>query len=80
MNKMILEIEETLQGRHISEVYKEIKTINEGFQLHTDICRNEVGEIIGQREKMLSRWKEYFRELLNKGATEEQIMIDKDDN
>jgi hypothetical protein len=51
MNKMLLEIEEKFQGRHISEAYKEIKTTKEGFKPHTDICRNEVGEIIGQREK-----------------------------
>jgi hypothetical protein len=81
MNNMLLEIEEKLQGRHISEAYKEIKTIKEGFQPHTDICRNEVGEIIDQREKILSGWMEYFRDLLNKGATEEQItMTDKGDN
>jgi hypothetical protein len=81
MNKTLLETKEKLQGRHISEAYKEIKTIKEGFQPHTDVCKNEVGEIRGQRENILSRWMDYFRELLNKGATEEQItMIDKDDN
>jgi hypothetical protein len=43
MNKTLLQIEEKLQGRHISEACKEIKTIKEGFQPHTDVCRNEVG-------------------------------------
>jgi hypothetical protein len=51
MNKTLLKIEEKLQGRHISEAYKEIKTIKEGFQPHTDVCRNEVGEIISQEKK-----------------------------
>jgi hypothetical protein len=31
MSKTLLEIEEKLQGRHISEAYKKIKTIKEGF-------------------------------------------------
>jgi hypothetical protein len=31
MNKTLLEIEEKFQGRHISEAYKEIITIKEGF-------------------------------------------------
>jgi hypothetical protein len=51
MNKTLLEIEEKLHRRHISEAYNEIKMIKVGFQPHTDICRNEFGEIIGQREK-----------------------------
>ena len=46
-------------------MYKGIKEIKRGWQPQTNLCRDKAGNFIGDKNEILKRWEEYFKELLN---------------
>jgi hypothetical protein len=42
-----------------------------GFKQRTDFCRNKEGYLIGNKEGIKNRWKEYFQDLLSQSPVQE---------
>lgn len=51
--------------------YKTIKSLRKGRTKKIDTIRNKDGLILTEGQQIMSRWKEYFEELLNRGAAAE---------
>jgi hypothetical protein len=43
-----------------------VQKIKDRYKLHTDLCKDTKGHIIGDKEKIRGRWVEHFEEILNK--------------
>jgi N-acetylneuraminic acid mutarotase len=52
--------------------FKTIDNLKKGLQPRSNGCRNKDGEIIREEGKVLQRWEEYFKELLNIEKEEEE--------
>jgi hypothetical protein len=43
-----------------------VQKIKDRYKLHTDLCKDTKGHIIGNKEEIRGRWEEHFEEILNK--------------
>jgi hypothetical protein len=59
------ELQERYKRNELCKFYEGIREIREGFQPRTSMCKSKQGLIIGDEEKILEVWAEYFYELLN---------------
>jgi hypothetical protein len=46
--------------------YKQIWDIRKGCQPRIDFCKDENGNLLGNRKDILERWVRYFNEILNR--------------
>lgn len=65
MCSVMLKVEQDFRDSNPQEAYKNINMFKKGFKLSTTLCKSKHGYIITEREKVTSRWKQYFEELLN---------------
>jgi hypothetical protein len=42
-----------------------VQKIKDGYEPHTNQCKDREGNIIGNKEQIEGRWKEHFKEILN---------------
>jgi hypothetical protein len=49
----------------------EINKLKMDFKPKTDFCRNKEGYLIGNKEGISNRWKEYFEDLLSQSPGQE---------
>jgi len=64
MDNHVRDIEENIKDKQIGNAYKEAASLKAGFQPHIDLCRGTNNEILSKQEKIKTRWKTYFRDLL----------------
>lgn len=65
MNKKIEEIEEHNTKNESKNFFRKIKIQNTEYKPKLSACKNKNGEIISEEIKVIERWAEYFKELLN---------------
>jgi hypothetical protein len=68
MDNHVRNIEENIKDKQIRNAYKEVGSLKAGFQPHTDLCRGTNNKILSKDEDIKTRWKTYFKDLLNTTA------------
>ena len=68
VDNRIRSIEGNNKDKQIRNAYKEIVSLKAGFQPHADLCRGTNNEILSKEEKIKTRWKTYFQDLLTSPA------------
>jgi hypothetical protein len=61
----IKELESNSNNKNISDLYRRINEFKKGYQLRTNLVKDERGDLLADPHKILSRWKNYFCQLLN---------------
>lgn len=67
----MIEMETNYNNKAARTFYQSITSIKRGEQTKTIICKDKEGNLIGEMDKILNRWTEYFTELLNVNENEE---------
>jgi hypothetical protein len=50
--------------------FRRVSSIQGEYQPRVTVCRNNEGEIVSDKDEILSRWKEYFEECLGEEILE----------
>jgi hypothetical protein len=61
----INEIESNSKNMNISDLYRGINEFKKGYQLRTNLVKDERGDLVADPHKILNRWNNYFCQLLN---------------
>jgi hypothetical protein len=61
----ITEIELNSKSKNIRDLYRGITEFKKGYQPKTNLVRDERGDLLADPQKNLTRWKNYFSQLLN---------------
>jgi hypothetical protein len=61
----ITEIELNSKNTNIRDFYRGITEFKKGYQPKTNLVKDERGDLLADPQKMLTRWKNYFCQLLN---------------
>jgi hypothetical protein len=61
----INEIELNSKNKNIRDLYRGITEFKKGYQPKTNLIMDERGDILADPQKILTRWKNYFCQLLN---------------
>jgi hypothetical protein len=61
----ITEIELNSKNKNIRDLYRGITEFKKGYQPKTNLVKDEKGDLLADPKKILSRWKNYFCQLLN---------------
>jgi hypothetical protein len=72
MKRQLEEVNKFKDQNERRKFYKAIENLKKAFQPRSTGCRNRDGEIIREEEKILRRWKEYFKELINTEKEDEE--------
>jgi hypothetical protein len=65
MKGKITEIELNCKNKNIRHLYRGITEFKKGYQPKTNLVKDERGDLLADPQKMLTRWKNYFCQLLN---------------
>lgn len=66
LNREIQFLESLNHNGNIREFYRNIKVHRKGFQTRTNKIRDNNGQLLGDTDGIIRRWKDYFQNLLNK--------------
>jgi hypothetical protein len=61
----INELESNSKNKNIRDLYRGITEFKKGYQPKTNLVKYEWGDLLADPQKILTRWKNYFRQLLN---------------
>jgi hypothetical protein len=61
----INEIELNSKNKNIRDLYRGITEFKMGYQRKTNLVKDESGDLLTDPQKSLTRWKNYFCQLLN---------------
>jgi hypothetical protein len=61
----INEIDLNSKNKNVRDLYRGITELKKGYRLKTNLVKDERGDLPVDPQKMLSRWKNYFCQLLN---------------
>jgi hypothetical protein len=61
----INEIELNSKNKNIRDLYRAITEFKKGYQPKTNVIKDERGDLLADPQKILTRWKNYFCQLLN---------------
>jgi hypothetical protein len=61
----INELESIGKNKNISDLYRGINEFKRGYQLRTNLVKDDRGDLVADPHKILNRWKKYFCQLLN---------------
>jgi hypothetical protein len=50
-----------------------MQNIKDRYKLHTDLCKDTRGYVIGDEEQIKGSWEELFEEILNKNKATENL-------
>jgi hypothetical protein len=53
------------KNKNIRDLYRGITEFKKGYQPKTNLVKDEMGDLLGDTQKILTRWKNYFCQLLN---------------
>jgi len=68
IQRRIKEINETNRKRDTRKFYKDVRNLSNLPTATTLVCRDKDGNILSDKKKILERWKNYFKQLLNPEA------------
>jgi hypothetical protein len=61
----INELETNNKNKNIRDLYKGINEFKKGYQPSVNIIKDENGNLIGDPQSVLNRWKKFFNQVLN---------------
>jgi hypothetical protein len=61
----IEELETNSKIKNIRDLYKGINDFKKGYQLRTDIVKDDTDDLFADSHSILARWRNYFLQLLN---------------
>jgi hypothetical protein len=61
----VTEIELNSKSKNIRDLYRGITTFKKGYQPKTNLVKDKWGDLLADPQKNLTRWKNYFCQLLN---------------
>jgi hypothetical protein len=61
----INEIELNSKNKIIRDLYRGITEFKKGYQPKTNLVKDEKGDLLADPQKILTRWKNYFCQILN---------------
>jgi hypothetical protein len=61
----ITEIELNSKNKNIKELYRGITEFKKGYQPKTNLVKDVRGDLLADPQKILTRWKNYFCQILN---------------
>jgi hypothetical protein len=61
----ITEIELNSKNKNIRDLYRGITEFKKCYQLKTNLVKDERGDLLVDPQKILTRWKNYFCQVLN---------------
>ena len=64
-NNRIEKLEEPGNQHQTKQFYRDINKLRKGFKPRLTLCKIKNGDIITEKDDILNRWKNHFRELLN---------------
>ena len=73
LNSNIDTIENERREGNIREMYNKVNNIKNGFQARTKMIKSTDGTVLITEQKVIERWENYFRELLNRAEPEEPL-------
>jgi hypothetical protein len=65
LNDKINKLESNSKNKNIRGLYRGINEFKKGYQPRTNLVKDERGDLLVDPHKILSRWKNYFCQLLN---------------
>lgn len=85
MKKQLEDIAEYSKQNERRKFYKAVEKVKKGYQPRMEGCINKEGDIILEGNKVLERWVEHFKELLNaedkeRVTIEEKVRPDKEED
>ena len=66
------EIERHRSVQDARKFYKRLNDVTRPFEAQVAMCRAKNGDLLTNKDQVLSRWKEHFEEHLNEGAEQDQ--------
>ncbi|XP_039278735.1 uncharacterized protein LOC111055532 [Nilaparvata lugens] len=63
--KRLEDIETAYLRNDVGGFYQRVDTIKRGYQPRLKLCKDQEGQIIGEENKVLETWEEYFKEQLS---------------
>ena len=61
----IEDLETNSKIKNIRDLYRGISDFKKGYQLRTNIVKDETGDLVTGSYSILGRWRDYFSQLLN---------------
>jgi hypothetical protein len=61
----ITDIELNSKNKNIRDLYRGITEFKNGYQPKNNLVKDERGDLLADPQKLLTRWKNYFCQLLN---------------
>jgi hypothetical protein len=61
----ITDIELNSKNKNIRDLYRGITEFKKGYQPKTNLVKDEMGDLLAVPQKILTRWNNYFCQLLN---------------
>jgi len=65
MERKFEDLETNSKIKNIRDLYRGINDFKKGYQLRTDIVKDEKGDLVADSNIILVRWRNYFSQLLN---------------
>lgn len=60
-------------ANHSRKFYREVREIRKGYQPTTQILEDDNGDLISDKEQIITTWREYFLKLLNCHPSDQSI-------
>jgi len=61
----IEELNSNSRIKNIRDWYRDTKDFKKGYQLRTNIIKDEKGDLVADSHSILARWRNYFSQVLN---------------
>ena len=74
MKRRVEELLEHNDRKESRKFYKSIKDNVQTFRPKLTACKDEEGNLLTEKHKIVSRWKEYFKQQLYRDDTEPEVM------
>jgi hypothetical protein len=65
MKDKVNELEPNSKNKNIIDMYRSITEFKKGYQPRSNLIKDKRGNILADRNKILSRWKNYFCQSFN---------------
>lgn len=79
MKERLEEIEQLSKQNERRKFYEAVDKAKRGFQPRIIHCKTKTGKVICEASKVLERWEEHFKELMNKEVQDERMEWDETD-